>query len=170
MKLVEISALAIRIIGLFLLFSTLQYFSTWLIALKNVGASDGAIDVQLVNFIIYGAPALISFVLIAFPVSVAKILTPRSSEISNENDQATVRFLYALVIAIGLFIIAKALPDIAYNILMLISIKSYNTINGDSSINDYIISTIVSFFELFIGYVMAVRTERVLSVINKARQ
>jgi hypothetical protein len=100
---------------------------------------------------------------------VAKILTPRSSEIANENDQATVRFLYSLVTAIGLFIIAKALPDIAYNILMLISIKSYSTINGDSSINDYIISTIISFFELFIGFVMAVKTDRVLSAVNKAR-
>ena len=170
MKLVEISALAIRIIGIFLLFTTLQYFSAWFIVFKDVGASEEFISKQLVNFTLYGIPAFISLVLILFPVTVAKVLVPRSSEAANENDQATIRFLYAFVVAIGLFVIARALPDIAYNILTLISINLSQPINGAGSMNEYIISTIVSFIELFIGGIMVVRTESVLSAVNKARQ
>jgi hypothetical protein len=169
MKLIEISALAIRIIGIFLLFRTLKYFVAWFIALRNVGVSE-VVNEQLANVTVYGIPAFISLVLILFPVSLAKILVPKSSEVADENDQATIRFLYALVVAIGVYIIAKALPDIAYNILTLISINSFYPMNGGDALNEYIINTIVSFIELFIGFVMAIKTERVLSAIKKARQ
>ena len=166
MKLLEVSALAIRFIGIFLFIFSVQHFMAWLLSSK--GFDEGA-DVAIAIFFMYGFPLILSLAFILFPVSIAKVITPKSSVAETENTEGTIRFLYALTIVLGLYLIASALPDIVYTGLTIISIYKFDAINASTSTTSNTISLISHFTELAIGLLLTLKTKAVISIISKAK-
>lgn len=167
MKLIEISALAIRFIGIFLLINSLQHLAAWLISATEFDSSD---DISINILFLYGFPLIFSLALILFPVSIAKVTTPKSSIAETENTEGTIRFLYASTIVLGLYLIASALPNIAYIGLTLISIYKFDAINASTSTADNLIRLIATFIELAIGLLLTLKTQAVIAVISKAKK
>lgn len=167
MKLLEVSALAIRFIGIFLFIFSLQHFMAWLLSSK--GFDEGA-AVAIAIFFIYGFPLILSLAFILLPVSIAKVITPKSSVVETENTEGTIRFLYASTIVLGLYLIASALPDISYISLTLISIYKFDVINASTSTTDNTIQLIASLIELAIGLLLTLKTQAVIAVISKVKK
>lgn len=167
MKLLEVSALAIRFIGIFLFIFSLQHFMVWLLSTREF--EEGA-DVVIAIFFMYGLPLILSLALILLPVSIAKVITPKSSVAETENTEGTIRFLYASTIVLGLYLIASALPDISYISLTLISIYKFDAINASTSTTDNTIQLIASLIELAIGLLLTLKTQAVIAVISKAKK
>lgn len=118
MKLLEVGALAIRIIGILLLLKILGGFTSWLIAFNEV-SSPALTTPQLVSYYVF--PFLISLVFIKFPLTLAKVVVPRSSEQSSELSGDSGSIQLAGFIILGVYLVANAIPDFLHNLMLIFS-------------------------------------------------
>ena len=121
MKLSEVAALAIRIIGILLLLKVLGGFTSWLTAIGEV-SNPGLTKSQLVS--LYVIPLLISLIFIKFPITLAKAIVPNSSEQAPELSRDGASIQLAGFIILGVYLFANAIPDFLHNLMLIFSFSN----------------------------------------------
>lgn len=145
MKLLEVVAVGIRILGILLLWRVASGLLVWLANLDQV-STDSISTTQLI--VLYALPLLISLLLIKVPVRLAKLLTPTASELPPDLSGDGAAIQCAGLIILGAYFLGMAIPDFFYNLIFII----YFT---DSDINNELprlyVDELITMLELAIG-------------------
>lgn len=170
MKLYEATALAIRILGIYLLLDAISF------AVDLYGQREQFIAMRELDFLDILIPLFFSsigfftltgLICIKFPVSIAKYVVPTSSVNQptinlNSND-----FSNLAITILGLYILSWAIPDVIYNALMIIKGNYFNSSNAE--IYEFVINEAATMIELSIGLYLTLSSAGVNILISRFR-
>ncbi|WP_339522086.1 hypothetical protein [Pseudomonas sp. EA_35y_Pfl2_R111] len=170
MKYTELLSIPIRVLGIYIFYSTFlavirQYFLLTQVAATNSGEykTYAAIAIFEISFMLIAALALTKL-----PLTISKFLTPVNSE-STLNTNITAEQLQSVALCIlGIYIITKNISDLIFNAAWLISYigqpPEYPGRIGELAINELI--TIV---EIFIGIILCIKSDGINLLIKRMR-
>lgn len=169
MKVIEFLGLGIRVLGIFLFATLLREIPmqietiTQVIQMQPEANSTMTIYASLSLIFL-----LISLVMIIFPITVAKIIHPRS--LSTSPDLAVNKDIFQATafVVLGVYILSWATPDLVNNIIAMLNAKTYAPYDeaNIAYIWNAIITTLV---ELGIGLYCTLNADGVIKVIRKLR-
>lgn len=163
MKLTEFAALGFRLFGLYLLLNAITGFIAWVAA--NSAVAQPALTTVQVG-LIYLLPVAISLALILFPVTLAKLVVPSSRVPSPELRFESSGLLHAGTALLGLYFVARAIPDFVHNIMVLVALDQHmqSSQRTEAYINEFI--TVI---ELAVGLYLVFGARGLVHLIERFR-
>lgn len=172
MKSIEVLSTGIRLVGFYAIVIGLRTASYHYYTVSEFLAWDR--DNTLVSGFLYMSLAavlfifLAAFIMIKFPLTIAKKLLP--SPVENESEAAgpTSGLEVALYSVLGIFILSWAIPDFVNNFIWIWYLKS-DASAYTSSAAEHFINQAVTLVELLIGIYLALRAKGLYMLLCKLR-
>jgi len=170
MKSIEILAVGIRLIGIYVLLLALRTASN---CYSTFVQSPSSLPEDLTIFMYFGfgeaiAFLLVSFVMLKFPVLISKWLLPKTKDgevllAGNAQDIQT-----SLFCVLGVYILSWAIPDFVDNaVLWWYSVN--NEILQDDSSDIYVINEITTVLEIGIGLYLSLQASGLSNLLYRMR-
>lgn len=168
MKLIEVTAIGIRIFGILLFLKFLSGVTNWL-ATYGIGYVLGDnLETKLLVLLLNSIPFVLSLIFIALPVAIAKIILPVTSAASPELESDGRSIQYAGLTILGVYILSYAIPDLIYNILSIFVITRSKVDLGESQYS-YVVNFVATVIELGIGVYLIIGVNGLVNIISKLR-
>ncbi|MDI3326644.1 hypothetical protein QKW35_19895 [Pontibacterium granulatum] len=168
MKLNEVTALALRILGIYLAIRALRTFTMYTVRYDQVTESNFGDTANLVyaeGVIFFLCAAL----LLKFPASIANKIVPRSSTNSPIINTSGQSLEISAFVIIGVFTLSWSVPDLIDNAIYMYELKQF--VHGDNRAwTDAVGRQFVTLIEIAIGLYLALGSRGLHKVINKLRQ
>ncbi|PTU76075.1 hypothetical protein [Pseudomonas mangrovi] len=166
MFLLNITALFVRIFGIYMLLLTF-------LQQRGIYSSLGAIieDPSLLNL---ATPAMaitgfLALIMIVFPVSIARMLLPRTSSESPSLSSGAHAIEVCAFTVLGVYILSRTLPDLLHNLIYLIISAKHPSLFGEADRADFYVATGVTLFEIAIGTYVALGAKKLSTLLNTLR-
>lgn len=171
MKDVEFLGCGLRLLGLFLILKSIQMAGNGLISLGQYDQVTMGIDTTLFGLSIWFPVAitfLASIFLMMFPVSLAKWCLPRSSADTKDIDFSDATLVISGSVLMGIYVLSRAVPDLAYNVLFLYQQYSLDPHNNHH-ISETMIRALVTVIEIGIGVYLVIGSKSLFRLVNQLR-
>jgi len=169
MQSIEVLGVGIRVLGIFLLITLLREMPLIIETISQYKNLDPNANGSMT---IYAALSLMfimcSLVMIKFPISISKLLIPKTQVSSPELNSNLVALQITAITILGLFILSRAVPDLINNIISLLNAKSYRP-NDDAGIAYIWNSLITTLIEIAIGLYCTLNSSGLIKIINRLR-
>lgn len=168
MKIIEVLAVAIRIMGLCLLLHLLEHMPSWLLTLGIIAPDNPPPASSLYfQYGIFITLVLVAFLMLKLPAMLARLLVgniPSDSPLLEENGQA---IQIAGIAIIGVYTLTWAVPDLFHNVFILWVLgEQYR---GSGYLGEIKVNIAVTLIEIGIGLYCALGARGISKVINKLR-
>lgn len=167
MKLVEVVAIGIRLIGILMIFLVLRDTPQLIATMKSTTVESGGSDTVMYMFVWFLLLAL-ALLLIKFPLTFSKILISEteSGAVIIEKDGEAIQV--AGFILIGIYTLTWAIPDLFHNAMLLWHYKKHYPHRPDL-ISDVVINELITLLEIAIGVLLAIKSKGVVSLVRRLR-
>jgi len=167
MKLVEIVAIGVRLIGIFMIFLVLRDTPQLIATLKSTAVDIGSSDTAKYMFV-WLFLSVMALSLIKFPLTFARLLVSEteSGAVIIEKDGEAIQV--AGFILIGIYILSWAIPDLFHNAMLLWHYNKYYP-NQPDLIYEVVISELITFLETGIGVFLAIKSNGVVGLVRRLR-
>ena len=169
MQSIEVLAVGIRILGIFLLVTLLREMPLIIETISQYGSMDSKPNNSMTIYALLSLVfILLSLIMIKFPLSVSKLLISKSSVSSEKLDSNSHVVQTTAIVILGVFILSRAIPDLVNNIIALRNAKVYMPFDdaGLAYIWNSLITTLV---EIAIGLYCTLNSEGILKLIKRLR-
>jgi len=172
MNTIELLAVGIRLLGLYLLFKSLQFLASAYFSYHQVSLSMHDFNPFMISGG-YIVSALLMFLccglFIKFPVTVADKLLPRVGKTDTELSGDAVQLQLAGFSLLGVYILSWAIPDLINNFALLAFIPNDDPSYSSGS-NPYdIINLAVTVVEVVIGLYLVLQSQGLVNLIKRLR-
>lgn len=170
MKLIEITALAVRLLGIYLLLDAIVNAGALLPLLFGGNGVEAhspyssMLPLLISKTLFFGAVGL---VMIFFPITLSKRLVPQTSLDMPTITAAGAEFSETALCLLGIYILSWALPDLAYN--LMIYNATYQTSDIFGSTVETKVSIAVTMIEIAIGLFLTLRSNGLVALISRLR-
>lgn len=171
MKMIEVLAVAIRILGILLLIRMLESLPYWLQALAIISPDrpipESDINITYIQYAMFATLALVAFLMLKFPTLLARLLVGNlrsDSPLLEEKGQA---IQIAGIALIGIYILTWAIPDLFHNALIFWAINNHLEVSGNSW--ETKINIAITLIEISIGFYCALGAKGISRIISKLR-
>jgi hypothetical protein len=170
MKSIELLALGLRLLGIYGLMKGVQQLALSFTYIQQVSAPiyDGSL---LIVYVAYGAATalvfLLSFLLLKFPISVAKWLMPRTSGDGVVFNGSAEDIQIAAFIVLGIYILSWSIPDFFHNAALLWMAQEADYSAGDKT--NILTNEIVTVIEMGIGLYLCLQAHGLNALLRKLR-
>ncbi|WP_317930221.1 hypothetical protein [Halioxenophilus sp. WMMB6] len=169
MKTIELLAIGIRLLGLYLGFQLLQFSSSFFYTYQQfqlVMPEQGPMPLLAV-YTVCTVLCLVAIALfIQFPATVARWLLPKTNRESPTLSGDAQQLQLAGFTLLGITILARAIPDLIHN-LALLSMMDYHYDNSRQLYDQ--VNLAVTVVELLMGGYLTLQAQGLLKLINKFR-
>ena len=171
MKLNEVTALALRVLGIYLAVRALRTITMYTVRYNQVPESNFG---DTTNLIYAGyAEGVVFFLcaalLLKFPVSIANKIIPRSSTDSPIINTSGQSLEISAFVIIGVYTLSWSIPDLIDNSIYMYELKQF--VPGDNKAwVDAVGRQLVTLIEITIGFYLALGSKSLHKVITKLRQ
>ena len=167
MKLVEVVAVGIRLIGILMIFLVLRDTPQLIATLKSATVESGSSDTAKYMFV-WLLLSVLALLLIKFPLTFAKLLVSEteSGAVIIEKDGEAIQV--AGFILVGIYILTWAIPDLFHNAMLLWHYNKYYP-NQPDLISEVVISELITLLEIAIGVLLAIKSNGVVSLVRRLR-
>jgi hypothetical protein len=171
MKLNELTALGIRLLGIYLL---IRAFTTLIAAISSSMSNVQTAYGDLSPFLYFGITEAIvfflcAFGLIKFPVYIANKITPKSPEESSGLHANGELLEKTAFVVIGVYILTWAVPDLLDNSIYLFQLKSFVPHDNQAWYETWGLQ-VVTVFEIAIGLYLTLGAKGLHKTIVRLRQ
>lgn len=163
MKLTEVAAIGIRILGILLFIKMISSSVSWFVARDVAGEIPFSTATILSGFAL---PIIISLIAIKYPVTIAGYLVPRSSQPSAELETDGKAIQLAAFVVLGVYLVTNAIPKFIYNAMMIIFYVEYD-VRFDSTV--YYISELTTAIEIATGLYLMLGANGIYLLIRRLR-
>jgi len=174
MKSIEVLALGIRLVGIWVIIEILQYLAYSYSSIQQwMYASPGeSVAMWIVYHGVVGvAMVVFSFILIKFPVTVSHWILPKTNNDEPVFNGSIDDIRIAAFTIIGVYILSWAIPDFFYNASILLFLNNegaINTYHAKEKI-EYIIDEVITVLEIAIGLYLCFQAKGLNSLLMKMR-
>jgi hypothetical protein len=168
MRLLEITAIGIRLFGILLFLKLLNDVTGWLTVYGPGYASGDNVEINSLVILLYCIPIVLSLVFIKFPVSIAKLIVPVTSSSSPELESDGKTIQYAGLTLLGVYVLTYAIPNLVYYVISIFIIVNSRADLGESQYS-YVINLISTLVELGIGVYLILGVNGLVKFISKLR-
>jgi len=170
MKSIEILAVGLRLLGIYsaikLLELILQTAALW----QEITKSEGmATSLHIVYGIDIGLTFLICFLLINFPVTLAKKLLPKKNENEAIFNGSAADLQVSAFIIMGVFMFFSAVPVLARDMVNIVQLIMHSDQYGAVSISKYVMPVIGPCIEICIGLYLTFKANALYLLIQSIR-
>jgi Ca2+/Na+ antiporter len=174
MKSIDILVIGIRLVGIVFILRLVQYLSESYESIYRwtLAAPEESLTFVLLIYGTFGlAFAVICFILIKFPLTVSRWLLPKSKDDEPVFNGSIDDLRIAAFTIIGVYIVSWAIPDLFYNVSMLVKLQSETAVKlySSDSIIDFMIRTGMTVLEIFIGLYLCLQAKGLNNLILKFR-
>ncbi|WP_163832875.1 hypothetical protein [Spartinivicinus ruber] len=172
MKVIEVTALGLRLVGLFMLVKALAAIPGNYVQYQQMILTDFRDSGDQIGFYYFFVSPLIMFIasilIIKFPVSIAKLLVPNSFADSPTLETDGKQIQIAGLVLLGVYILSWSVPDFFYNFLGLFYFKQFSS--GDANgLSQYWVGLVITLLEMLIGLYLAIGASGIYKLIRKFR-
>ena len=171
MKIIEVLAVAIRILGVLLLIRMLESLPYWLQALAIISPDrpvpESDTYITYIQYAIFTAMALIAFLMLKFPTLLARSLVGNLRSDSTLLEEKGQAIQIAGIAIIGIYILTWTIPDLFHNALIFWAISNHLEISGNSW--EIKINIAITLIEIGIGFYCALGAQGISTIISKLR-
>lgn len=168
MKIIEVLAIAIRLLGIWLLIRMLESLPDWLQVMAIIDSGRPLPEhIAYIPYAIFAALALIAFLMLKLPTKLAELLVGNlrsDSPLLEEKGQA---IQIAGITIIGIYMLTRAIPDLFHNAGMLWATSKH--LMGASDLWVTNLNIAITLIELGIGFYCALGAQGITKVIHKLR-
>lgn len=165
MKIIEVSALSLRAMGIFLFLKLFGALMGWLAASESlrVAVQEALSKPHLIA--IFAIPIGISLVLMKFPLTIARAITPiaSTSELEMSSDGSVFTTGICLL---GVYFIARSVPDLLYNLIYIIM---YSGVEDSLGLKRAYLNEFITVIEMAIGLYLALGSRGISELIVRFR-
>lgn len=170
MKYTELLSIPIRVLGIYIFYSAFlaavrQYF----ILSQTAATVPGEHRIYVAAVMLeVGFMLIAALALTRFPLAISRFLTPAHPE-STLNTSTTSEQLQSVALCVlGIYIIAKNIPDLVFNSAWLINYAGQPPDYPDR-ITELAINELVTVIEILVGIVICIRAEGITLLIKRIR-
>ena len=173
MNTLHLLSVGIRILGIYLVVTTLRDFPQWWITTRELGLDvvTGEVDLSAFYYflVLTSVVVVAGLLMIAFPDTITKKLT-RSDAIENGLDNLRLESIqYGGLFLLGVYILSWAIPDTVHYSLLLFQASKAFEFNIEPTIT-YKNSLIVILVDLGIGLYLVFGSKSIVNFVNKLRK
>lgn len=170
MKVIEVVAVAIRMLGILLLFILARDISKALLMAELLYVSNEIIP-TILHYGVLAVYLTTAILMVKFPVMIANYLVSisdtkdRDQPLLEENGEA---IQLAGLTLMGVYILTWAIPDLLNNALMLFAMR----IDGEFPVGylqDFFVNEVVTLLEIAIGLYLVLTAKGIIRIIQKLR-
>ncbi len=169
MKSNELYGIGVRLIGIYLLFlciqTILKHLQMW-----QIYAFNGEVDIGSYGYLMVAEVlfiAVVGFVFIKFPLTIAKKINPKGQESTIEFTDKGQAILEVFVCILGIYILSWSIPDLLDNILFIAF--NYGNERQKEMLDSSYISGLVTIVEILIGAFLCFRGDGFIKLMLHIR-
>jgi hypothetical protein len=172
MKTIELLAVGVRLVGLYLLVLTIKYVGSAYFSYHQMAISMPDFNPLVISGG-YVVSALLMFIFsilfIKFPATIAYRLLPKADKDSPKLSEDSSQIQLAGFTLLGIYILSWAIPDLIYNLAVLSVIPFYDSSYSMGNRPYDLVNLGVTIIEIIIGLYLVFQAKGLVKLIDRIR-